>query len=211
MQNVHDIFERITLQPIFALAPAQADFLSFQPDSPFTPATLPTRPWTLHQLENCLAVHISHVATYISLLSMEAANICTGRDVRAAFGLEEDADDNVAASLVDAHRVPPPLADILIRASFNLKCGLRTMLLVSASAFAAHLQLFLGQPWAGPVRGSNVEVRSHVIGQNTARVLFLPSPHFKSRSTGSFLRGASFDEGHPCRPVSLLLTAFLSL
>jgi hypothetical protein len=160
VQKLQDIFERIASQPIFALTPAQADFLSFQPDSALTPAALPATPWTLDQLKNCLAVHTGHVGAYIGLLSLEAANICTRPEVLRVFGLSDEAADDLAASASDA-TMPSQLAAILLRASFNLKCNLCAMLFASAAAFAAHLERFVRQPRERMLsRGSDMEVRS---------------------------------------------------
>lgn len=149
MQRLQETFQRLRLQSVCAFVPPDADFVAHQPASAFSAAAMPPHPWTLLDLENCLSVHTGHVTTYASLLTMEAAHLCTERDVQAALGAPIDA---LAAAPPDA--APPAVAALLTRGSLNARACLREMVLAAADAFAAFVETFTAEDAMAPLQTS---------------------------------------------------------
>ena len=82
---MHTLFQEIQAQLSFALAPSTPSFSLFQPDSVFTPASLGMVPWTLAQLDGCLATHTDNVVSFISCICLQALSLCSRRDVVVAL------------------------------------------------------------------------------------------------------------------------------
>jgi hypothetical protein len=149
LQKVYELFGRVRTQLLFALAPVTPDFDVYRPDSAYSAHSLGKHPWTLGQLENCLATHTDQVVTYIQSLSLEAFNICSREDVVTAVAstrYRSEAPEGVAASVDAGH------AMLLTRACMHLKACLRSMVLQSADAFAARVKSYAGGAGADVVQ-----------------------------------------------------------
>ena len=153
---MQETFERLRLQSVCAFVPPDADFAAHQPPSAFSATTMPPHPWTLLDFENCLAAHTSHVNGYASMLCMEAAHLCTDKEVQAALGVPPEA---LAASAPDA--AAPAVAALLTRGSLNARACLREMVLNAADAFAGFLETFAAGEATAPVHADlAIPVRS---------------------------------------------------
>lgn len=155
VQSMHSLFQEIQAQLSFALAPTTAPFSVFQPDSVFLPSALGPFPWSLLQMDNCLAIHTEHVASFIQYVCLEALNCCASNDVTRALG-------GTVPDEFDPDTPPMTAAMVAIRtrASFNLRAAACSMVVSSAVAFADSIESFCSSSTEDVLQGRSPVVES---------------------------------------------------